>query len=90
MPVLMLFAHEVKDYEKWKTRFDANHPSREQAGIAEHFVGRDHKKPNVVHIGLMAPSLEAARKFVSRPELRDAMAAGGVADAPDIHFVVIE
>lgn len=90
MPVVILFSHEVKDYQAWKARYDANRQARADAGVVEQFVGRDARKPNLVHVGLLAPSLEAANKFVARPELRDAMASAGVANAPDIHFVLVE
>jgi hypothetical protein len=90
MAVLMLFSHEVKDYETWKATYDANQRARTDAGLVEQFVGRDARKPNVVHIGLMAPSLDAAHQFVSRPELRDAMASAGVTNAPDIRLVIID
>jgi len=90
MPVLMLFSHEVKDYDAWKARYEVNRQARTDVGLIEQFVGRDAKKPNVVHVGLMAPSLEAAHGFVSRPELRDAMALAGVTNAPDIRYVLID
>jgi hypothetical protein len=89
MPVLILVAHEVKDYDSWRARYDANQQARADHGMVEQFVGRDAKKPNIVHVGLMAPSLDVAKRFVSRPELRDGMASAGVADAPDIRFVMI-
>jgi hypothetical protein len=89
MAVLMLFAHEVKDYDAWKARYDANRRLRDDARLVEQFVGPDATKANIVHVGLMAPSLEAAREFVSRPELRDAMASAGVANAPEIRFVLV-
>jgi hypothetical protein len=90
MPVLILFAHKVKDYDRWRVGFDANRQTRIDHQMVEQFVGRDSRDPNVVHVGLMAPSLDAARRFVSRPELRDGMASAGVSQAPDIRFVVIE
>jgi hypothetical protein len=89
MPVLVLVSHEVKDYDVWKARYDAGRAGRDKAGLVEQFVGRDAKKPNVVHVGLVASSLKEAEHFVFRPELLDAMAAAGVANAPDIRFVVL-
>jgi hypothetical protein len=89
MAVLVLVSEEVKDYDAWKTRYEANRPMREDASLIEKFVGRDAKKPNVVHIGFLAPSLEAAKRFLSNPALRDAMASAGVTNAPDIRFVLL-
>jgi hypothetical protein len=90
MGVLMLVSQPVKDYDTWKARYDANHQMREDAGMVERFVGRDAKKPNVVHVGLVAPSLEAAKGYLANPALLDAMARAGVADAPEIHFVLLD
>jgi hypothetical protein len=90
MPVLMIFAHEVKDWDTWKSHYDANLPLRKEAGLVDFFVGRDAKKPNVVHVGVKAPSLEAAHKFMAKPELLDAMAAAGVASAPDIRLILVD
>ena len=52
-------------------------------------MGRDVTKRNIAHVGLMAPTLDAAYEFVSNPGLRDAMASAGVANAPDIRLVVV-
>jgi hypothetical protein len=89
VPVLLLVSHEVKNYTAWKQRFDANRPMREAAGMTEHFVGRDIKRPNVAHVGLLAPSLEAVDRYLAQPELIDAMEAAGVAKAPEIRLVSV-
>ncbi len=90
MPVLMVFSHEVKDWDSWKSHYDDNIGLRKEAGIVDFFVGRDAKKPHVVHVGVKAPSLEAAHKFISRPELIDAMASAGVATAPEIRLILVD
>jgi hypothetical protein len=90
MAILVLVSQPVKNYAAWKAGFDANRPMRERAGLAEHFVGRDAKRSNLVHVGLMAPSMEAADDFLSNPKLLDAMAMAGVADVPEIRFVVLD
>jgi hypothetical protein len=90
MPVLMIFSHQVKDWDTWKSHYDDNVQLRKEAGLEEFFVGRDAKKPNVVHVGVKAPSLEAAHKFMTKPELLDAMASAGVASAPDIRLIVVD
>lgn len=90
MGVLLLVSLQVKDYAAWKARYDANRPMRETAGIAERFVGRDFKKGNVVHLGLLAPSMEAADRFVASPEVLDAMASAGVSNVPEIRFVLVD
>ena len=90
MAVLLLASMQVKDYATWKARYDANRPMREAAGIVERFVGRDFKKANVVHVGLVAASMEAADEYLGTPKLLDAMASAGVANAPEIRFVLID
>lgn len=90
MPVLLLASLQVKDYATWKAGYDANRPMREAAGVVERFVGRDFKKGNVAHVGLVAPSMEVADEFLGTPKLLDAMASAGVSNAPDIRFVLID
>jgi hypothetical protein len=90
MGVLLLVSLQVKDYVAWKARYEANRPMREASGIVEQYVGRDFKKGNVVHLGLLAPSMEAADRFIASPQVLDAMASAGVADVPEIRFVLVD
>lgn len=90
MGILVLVSQPVKNYDAWKAGYDANRPMRERCGIIEHFVGRDFKRPNLVHVGLMAPSIDVADDFLSNPKLLDAMATAGVAGVPEIRFVVVD
>lgn len=90
MGVLLLASLQVKDYAAWKARYDANRPMREAAGVVEQFVGRDFKKGNVAHVGLLAHSMEVADRFLSDPKVLDAMASAGVADVPEIRFVLVD
>jgi hypothetical protein len=90
MAVLLLISGEVKDYATWKARYEANRQMRDDAGIVEQFVGRDFKKGNVAHIGLLAPSKEVADRYLGNPKLLDAMASAGVANVPEIRFVIID
>jgi hypothetical protein len=90
MRVLLLVSQQVKDYDEWKAQYLGNHRMREEAGLVERFVGQDAKKLNVAHVGLEAPSLEAANRFLSNPALLTVMSAAGVANAPDIRFVFLD
>jgi len=90
MGVLLLVSMQVKDYAAWKARYEANRPMREAAGIVERYVGRDFKKGNVAHVGLLAPSMEVVDEFLANPKLLDAMASAGVANVPEIRFVLVE
>lgn len=90
MAVLILVQLPVKDYDTWRAKYAANQAMRDRAGVVERFVGRDSKRSNLVHVGLVAPSLEAADEFVARPEVLDAMASAGVANVPEIRFVLLD
>lgn len=90
MGVLLLVSLQVKDYAAWKARYDANRPTREKFEMVERFVGRDFKRGNVAHVGLLAPSMEVADDFLSSPKLLDAMASAGVANVPEIRFVLLD
>jgi hypothetical protein len=90
MAVLLLATLQVKDYVAWKARYEANRSMREDAGMVERFVGRDFKKGNVAHVGLLAPSMDVADRFLASSKVLDAMASAGVADVPEIRFVLVD
>jgi hypothetical protein len=86
MTAVLLLTHSVRDFDEWKKVYDAHAPARAKAGLVEMFVARDVHKPNIVHVGLAAPSVQAASSFLGEADLRDAMANAGVASAPVVHI----
>ncbi len=86
MKVIVFVSHEVKEFAAWKKGFDANQTVRDAAGFKQAFLARDAKKPNLVHVGFFAPSVDAAQNFVGDPKLKETMEKSGVIGMPDIRI----
>ncbi len=83
----VLVRHRVNDYETWRAGFDAAVDMRKEAGeiSSKVFCGSDNP---LLIVGLFEwDSLERAKAFFEDPRLKDAMAAAGVADEPDVHYL---
>jgi hypothetical protein len=87
MASYMLVRHKVRDFDTWKTGYDAHAPKRADSGLAEKYLLRSADDPNEVVILLEAGSLERARAFAESPDLRQKMQEAGVVDKPDIYFL---
>ena len=87
----MPFIHirqEVKDYDKWRARFDAHAATRKAGGALEgQYVMRNTDNPNEVTVILEWDSLEKPRQFTQSPELKEAMKNAGVIGPPDVRFL---
>ena len=90
MAAVLLVSHEVSDFDSWKKGFDAHGDAREGARFEALFVGRDAGNDKLVHIGFRVPSADAARAFISNPELAETMKKAGVVGKPDIRIVVTD
>ncbi len=87
MLTYMLVRHKVKDFTAWKRGYDADLPSRIEAGLTEKHLFRGEKDMNEVIILFEARDLALARKFAESPNLRETMEKAGVIDKPDIYFL---
>jgi quinol monooxygenase YgiN len=82
--VLVVIRHTVADYATWRRGYDDFEPQRHRHGVtgAEVFVDPDDEtRVTVLH---RFASLTDAQDFLSMPELKEAMGAAGVTEAPDI------
>jgi hypothetical protein len=82
-----IIVHEVKDFDTWKTAFDAHEGARRAAGIVMHNLHRDADAPNRVVVFMAAEDAETLPKFASSDELKEKMMEAGVVGAPDITFM---
>ena len=83
----MLIRHKVRDFNTWKTGYDAHQPKRKEAGLTEKYLLRGADDPNEVVMLFEAVDLDRAKAFGASPELRDKMREVGVIDKPDIYFL---
>jgi hypothetical protein len=84
--VRMFVRHSVNDFATWKASYDAFDGKRNGMGVRGHAVFQAVDDPNDVTAWHDFDSLEAAQAFAGSPQLREAMAAAGVAGPPDIWF----
>ena len=83
----ILIRHKVRDFETWKTGYDAHQPKRIEAGLAEKYLLRGADDANEVVILFEAQDLNRAKAFVASADLREKMQEVGVIDKPDIYFL---
>ena len=82
-----LVRHKVEDYEKWKTVFDGDAPTRKAAGSRGARVLRNSGESNEIIVILEWEDHAQARRFAESPELHATMARAGVSDRPDVYYV---
>ncbi|MBS1903982.1 MAG: antibiotic biosynthesis monooxygenase [Bacteroidetes bacterium] len=83
----MIVTHRVADFNNWKKAFDSMAETRKAHGWIGHEVLRDEADPNKVTIINKMKSLDAARAYGTSPDIKAAMANGGVLSAPEITFL---
>jgi quinol monooxygenase YgiN len=83
----MIVKHRVKNFETWKGVFDSMESARKQHGWLGAAVFRDAADPNLVTVINKVRTLDGAKAYGGSPDLRAAMAKGGVDGPPEIHFL---
>ena len=78
--VLMAIKHQVKDYDAWKSAFDAFPPRA--GGALFHRVNRATDDGNTILVVAGFESLDDARAFQQNPDLKGKMEEAGVLGAP--------
>ena len=83
----ILIRHKVRDFDTWKTGYDAHQPKRTEAGLTEKYLLRSADDTNEVVMLFEAADLNRAKAFAASPDLREKMKEVGVIDKPDIYFL---
>jgi quinol monooxygenase YgiN len=83
-PVLAVISHPVKDYAAWRLVYESAEPIRQKAGVTGAEVFRDQKDPNNIVIIHRFKTVAAAEAFLADPDLKAAMAKGGVTAPPSV------
>lgn len=84
--VRMFLRHVVSDYGKWRKAYDDFDASRRLLGVTAAAVYRAADNDKDVTVTHDFDGLEQAKAFAASPQLRQAMAAAGVASVPSIWF----
>jgi len=72
----------VRDYDDWKTMFDAGESLRTEHGCTGHEIFRSDDNANDLTIMLGFTSREAGEAFLADPELKKRMDEAGVVSEP--------
>lgn len=86
MPALLI-RHRVEDFAAWKARFDDDAIARRAHGSHGGQFFRRAGVPNELFILLEWDDLDRARLYAASDDFREAMAAAGIVDEPDIWFL---
>jgi hypothetical protein len=77
---------KVKDFNAWRTSFEASGNSRSSAGITNGRVFRSVDDPNEVVVLQDVADVGKARTWMGSDETKAAMQKGGVIGSPSIRF----
>jgi quinol monooxygenase YgiN len=86
MPFLLI-RHRVKDYARWKPRFDEHAETRKASGSKSARLFRSAANPNEIVALFEWDNLELAQRFSQSENLRAVMQESGVAEPPDIFLL---
>jgi hypothetical protein len=79
--VTVIVEHEVKDFAKWKTIFEADKPNLAKAGVNLMGLYTSVKNPNDVTMIFEAPNPELFQTIMSDPTRQKEIEKGGVTSA---------
>ena len=82
--VKSLMYHKVQDFGKWKSAFDGFIEIRKKAGEIDYSVGTLHNEPNTAYVINTWGSIEQFEAFLGADDLKEAMGAAGVLEAPTV------
>ena len=80
---------KVKDYDAWKTAFDAGESFRRDAGFLGQGVMREVGNAHSVGVWLPTTDLEKAKAFIENPDLKKRMKESGVIGLPRITLLTL-
>ena len=80
----MFVRHDVADYDAWKKGYDDFDETRRGMGVTGDAVYQAADNPTDVTVTHDFESEDAARAFVSSPELKGAMENAGVVGEPQV------
>jgi quinol monooxygenase YgiN len=79
-------SHKVKDFDAWKTAFDADLDARKAAGFVAQGVMQGADDPKLVTIWLAVTDVEKAKAFFADKALKEKMKTAGVQGKPEIRI----
>ena len=86
MAAYTIASHPVRDFATWKSLFDQFEPIRKDGGERSAVVLRHSDDPNMVTVINTWETIETAKAFFNREELKSAMGEAGVTAPPTFVF----
>ena len=83
---ISLILHRVADYDAWRKVYDSFADVQKEGGVTRESVHRMVDDPDNVLVIHHFDSVEIAKEFFTRSELKEAMQRGGVQGEPRIEF----
>jgi len=83
----VLVRHNVSDYGKWKSVFDADHEFRHKGGEVNCRIFHNADNLNDLTLLFEWENLEQAQRYMSSKELQNKMKQAGVASTPEVQFL---
>lgn len=84
---LVIVAHRVEDYNKWKRVYDEDVERRNKAGLKEVKCGRKKGDPDNVYLVWRTDDIAKFEKMMDNPELEEVMKKAGVKAKPEVTIV---
>ncbi len=85
--VTVFVRHNVADYSVWRKGYDDAEAMQKDGGVLAEAVYQSVDDPNDITVSHDFATLDAARAFLSRADLKEAMETIGVVGAPTVWFV---
>ena len=85
--IYLLVHHEVADYTKWKSVFDASLDWRTHHGERNCRIFRGVQNPNELTLLFEWENFEKAHAFIGLDELKTRMANAGVKSTPRVEYL---
>ncbi len=84
----ILIRHKVNSYAEWKKAFDNFAGFRKSSGEKSYRIFHQADNPNDLTLIFEWESQSSAETFLASEELKSAMQEAGVAEAPNVQFLV--
>jgi quinol monooxygenase YgiN len=76
--------HTISDYAAWRKVYDAAGPLKKAGGVMAEAVYQSADNPNDVTVTHEFATIEAAKTYLDKPELKQAIEKAGVIGAPTV------
>jgi quinol monooxygenase YgiN len=81
-----IMIQQVKDYDLWRTGFDAQLDARKSAGIVAQGIMRGLAERHLVAVWLAVTDVDRIKTYLSDKSLRESMKQAGVQGRPEVHL----